>query len=116
MLYNMSLYKIILIDFQFSDSPKQKLRPALILSKRDIHEDVIAAAISSKINKARQTGDVFISSNDDDFKLTGLKASSIIRLNKLTTVNSKRISGELGVLPHSYETAIKRQLREIFSI
>lgn len=110
------MYKIILIDFAFSDKNISKLRPALVLTKPDQYGDFIAAAITSNIHRMPQIGDILISENENKFHDTGLKISSLIRLSKLTTVNVKRVKGELGALPQKYNRQIQKGLSELFTL
>lgn len=78
--------QIWLVSFPFSDLTTNKLRPALVIA---IHrEEAIILGIFSKIanENLRETW-VLVSDQDDKFKETGLKKSSLIRADKIATVN-----------------------------
>jgi len=110
------MYSIVLIEFYFSDKKKSKLRPAIILTKPDTHGDIIVATITSNIHRASHKGDILIPSTNKSFPETGLKVSSVIRLSKLATIHNKRIKGELGLLPQSYQKTINKGITEVFSL
>jgi mRNA interferase MazF len=78
--------EIWLVSFPFSDLASHKLRPALVIA---IHrEEAIILGIFSKIpnENLRETW-VLIDDQDDKFQETGLKKSSLIRADKIATVN-----------------------------
>ena len=108
-------YKIVLIDFTFAESNRSKLRPALTLTKPSKkYGDLIVAAITSNISREPQPGDVRIERNEKDFSQTGLKTSSIIRLNKLVTIHVSRIKSELGMLPQKYHADVYKGIKKVF--
>jgi len=89
--------EIWLVCFPFSDLKTNKLRPALVIA---IHrEEVIILGIFSKIpnDNLRETW-VLVSDQDSEFQLTGLKKSSLIRADKIATVNQAVFQKRLGVL------------------
>ncbi len=89
--------EIWLVSFPFSDLTGNKLRPALLIA---IHrEETIILRIFSKIpNENLQETWVLVSDQDDKFKETGLKKSSLIRVDKIATVNKVVFQRKLGVL------------------
>lgn len=91
--------KIILINFPFSDLTTLKRRPALIVSaKINTNSEVIVAFITSVKPEILEPTDLFVDTNSREFYFTGLKTSSIIKLDKLLTINSSLVKGELGYL------------------
>ena len=106
--------KIVLIPFPFTDLSFAKLRPALI-----IHEgkrDVIVAFISSRIPDEISKKEVLITSRHPSFRRTGLKTSSIIKLDKIATVLKEFIVGELGEIDENLRKEINERLAMIFRI
>lgn len=105
--------EIWLVKFPFSDLTSTKLRPALIIS---IHrEEIILIGIFSKIPATSiQNTWVLISEQDPNFKQTGLKKSSLIRADKIATVNETVFVKKLGFLPNIMipltQLAIKKAL------
>ncbi|MBK8382509.1 MAG: type II toxin-antitoxin system PemK/MazF family toxin [Ignavibacteria bacterium] len=82
---------IILTPFPFTDLSKNKVRPALIVSSNNRKDnDVIIAFISSVVepDNLSQT-DILLDSKDIIFKETGLKTTSVIRTEKLATIDKK---------------------------
>ena len=91
------IHEMWLVSFPFSDLSSNKLRPALVIA---VHrEEVIILGIFSKIpdSNLRDTW-VLVSEEDDDFKETKLKKSSLIRCDKIATVNQSVFHKKLGVL------------------
>ncbi|MTJ15043.1 type II toxin-antitoxin system PemK/MazF family toxin [Anabaena sp. UHCC 0187] len=89
--------EIWLVSFPFSDLTSNKLRPALVIA---IHRDeVIILGIFSKIpdDDLRETW-VLVSDKNNEFKQTGLKKSSLIRADKIATVNKSVFQQRLGIL------------------
>ena len=100
---------IILIPFPFTDFSGMKTRPALILAT-DIY-DVTVAFITSKIIK-QEPHDLEILPTETN----GLRVESIIKLNKLATIDKELILGELRVLSESDIKAIDKKLIAVFNI
>jgi mRNA interferase MazF len=70
-----------------------KLRPALVLHEGE--RDVVVAFISSRTAN-RTAVDVLIREDNSEFKKTGLKLSSAIRLDKIATISKNLVLGEIG--------------------
>lgn len=105
--------KIVLVPFPFTDLTSAKLRPALIVSKK-ADEDLILVFISSKIAQFKDDEYAFLlQSGEKEFKKTGLKVDSVIRLNKIATINKRVILGEIGKLS---ETTIKKAGSKFHSV
>ncbi len=83
--------KVVLIYFPFTDLIRRKLRPALVLYEEK--EDVVVAFISSRVEKYNPETDVLITKDHPEFKLTGLKTDSIIKLTKIATLHKGLIAG-----------------------
>lgn len=97
---------IVLAPFPFTDLTTIKRRPAIIVSsstKRD--NDVIVAFISSKLKSILSDTDFLLETNHPDFSLTGLKRTSVFKMDKLVTIAQSIIVGEIGNLS---ETIFKR--------
>ncbi|RMF91063.1 MAG: type II toxin-antitoxin system PemK/MazF family toxin, partial [Methanobacteriota archaeon] len=86
--------KFVLVPFPFTDLTASKLRPALVLY--DGRKDVVVAFISSRIPDKIPRAGVKIPKDHEEFGSTGLKAPSIIRLDKVATVLKDLVIGELG--------------------
>jgi len=86
--------KIVLIPFPFTDLTTTKLRPALVLFEGQ--RDVVVAFISSRVPQRPAPTEIMINETHPEFKLTGLKRSSVIRLDKVATISKDLILGEIG--------------------
>lgn len=91
--------KIVLLPFPFTDLSSSKVRPALIVSDAKYAEgDVSVVFISSKIPKRVKATDFVLGPSARHFELTGLKVASVIKCNKLATLDRRIVLGELGFL------------------
>jgi len=106
--------KIVLVPFPFTDLTAAKLRPALVIYEGE--KDVVVAFISSKIPSKLSEVDVLITAGHPNFKKTGLKVESVIKLDKVATVLKDLIVGELGELNIGLRAEINRKLKEVFEI
>ncbi|MDD3978457.1 MAG: type II toxin-antitoxin system PemK/MazF family toxin [Methanomicrobium sp.] len=87
---------IVLVPFPFTDLTASKIRPALVLYEGG--DDTVLAFISSRILKGEiPKGSVLINESHPEFFRSGLKTTSVIRLDKVATVLSSLIIGELGI-------------------
>ena len=108
---------IVLTPFPFTDLSSTKRRPALIISSPRIAEnDVIVAFISSKIITPIAETDYIIDINHPDFKYTGLKKSSILKMAKIVTVEKGILIGEIGQVSNSILKEIEKRLRIVFDL
>lgn len=103
--------KIVLISFPFTDLTSTKLRPALVLYEGE--KDVVVAFISSRITKARPI-DISINENHSEFKQTGLKLASTVKLDKIATISKELILGEIGEVGPKLKKEINDKISETF--
>jgi mRNA interferase MazF len=105
--------KIVLIPFPFTDLTATKLRPALIIYEGE--KDVVAAFISSRTEKPKPT-DITISTEHPEFKQTGLKLASVIKLDKVATISKTLIVGEIGEVGAKLKKEINRKIEETYTL
>lgn len=91
--------KIILVPFPFTDLSAVKMHPALVLYEG--RSDLVVAFISSKTPLYPDPLTVPVYPGDMEFRETGLKCASVIRLDKLATIDRGLVIGEVGDLPVS---------------
>jgi mRNA-degrading endonuclease toxin of MazEF toxin-antitoxin module len=110
--------KIILTPFPFTDLTKNKVRPALVVSSdRRKDNDVIIAFISSVLDSINLFGtDILLDSKEMSFKETGLKTTSIIRTDKLATIDKKIILGELGSIDKELIKKVDEKLKVVLEL
>lgn len=107
---------VVLVPFPFTDLSGDKVRPAIIVSKANLADDVVVAFITSQNERKMQTTDVPVKTTDAGFSLTGLKTNSTIRVQKLATLNKQVVLGELGTLPSTVVRKIDQKLKTLFGI
>ena len=106
---------IVLIKFPFTDFSSAKLRPALIITDESKSEDFILAFITTQLEQ-KEKYDVLLSIKFEDFQKTGLKKESILKLNKLTTLNKRMIVGKIGFLKGKLIDEVNNNLKSLFKI
>lgn len=106
--------KIVLVPFPFTDLTAAKLRPALVIYEGE--KDAVLAFISSKIPPELSKVDILIKEEHPAFRKTGLKVSSVIKLDKIATVLKDLIVGELGELNDELKSEVNQKLKMIMEI
>ncbi|MBI2335575.1 MAG: type II toxin-antitoxin system PemK/MazF family toxin [Deltaproteobacteria bacterium] len=102
---------IVLVSFPFTDLSQIKLRPALIISKEEVHQkedDYTLLFISSVIPLRIEKYEVLFEKTHPDFKMSGLKKDSVFKTNKLATVQKKLIKRYLGKLGPNIKTNVEQ--------
>jgi mRNA interferase MazF len=102
--------KVILIPVPYT----AKLRPALVIFEG--RQDLIVAAITSKILNVFPEWDIRISAEDPEFYKTGLKVSSVLKLTKISTVRKDLAEGEIGNIDGDLRDEVNQKLKRIFEI
>jgi len=106
--------KIVLIPFPFTDLTATKLRPALVLHEGE--HDVVVAFISSKTPVKTVESGIQITSTLPGFSKTGLKADSVIRLDKVATILKDLIVGEIGELDDDLRADVNAKIATLFRL
>jgi mRNA interferase MazF len=78
---------------------EEKSRPVLLLGRLPGYGDWLVLGISSQVAKAVDDWDLKLDPTLAEFRKTGLKAPSIVRLGFVATIPSARIRGVIGTLP-----------------
>jgi len=102
---------LLVADIPFTDLTDRKLRPALVLVPENNDHDVLLAFVTTKMDK-RDLTSIFISRTD--LTGTGLKKESLIRINRLITLNMELVQGRIGCLPPSKILEMDQNLRKLF--
>jgi len=106
--------KIVLIPFPFTDLTATKLRPALTLLETE--RDVVVAFISSRLPEEPSQTEIVVGEDHPEFPQTGLKRSSAIRLDKITTISKDLVVGEIGEIGHLLRKTIDERLKELYTL
>lgn len=109
--------KIVLVPFPFDDLTSSKMRPAVCLTDPiGQHRHVVLAFITSQIPKELLESDIKIETSHKDFKATGLRVSSTIRLHRTLTITTSIIKRELGKLSQDLQNEVNRKLKLLFEL
>jgi mRNA-degrading endonuclease toxin of MazEF toxin-antitoxin module len=100
---------IVLVSFPFTDLTGIKNRPALILI--DSKDDVTVCFITTRL-KWQTEFDISINPSEKN----GLKKISLIRLNKIATVDKDLLIGRLGTLEDHYIDLLNKNLARILRL
>jgi len=95
---------IVLVPFPFTDFSQSKARPAVVLSPEHANNhspDIILAAISSTTPHVPNDLELVLYKTDPLFKATGLRVASVVKVNKLVTIQQSLIYTALGQLADS---------------
>ena len=108
---------LILVPFPFTDLTTLKYRPAVILTPEPTGPDLVVAYLSSAIPvEPLPPTHLLVSSGHPEFPDTGLKHTSVIRLDKLMTIARSRIRRRLGHLGPSLLSKMEAGLRSAFGL
>lgn len=89
--------QVVLFKFHQTDRSGGKLRPAVILRRLPgPYNDWLICMVSSQLQQQVPEFDEAISENDFDYKTSGLKMPSIIRIGRLAIVEQTILLGAIG--------------------
>ena len=100
---------IVLFESRTTEGVPDKIRPAVLV--RPVpgpHNDWLLAMISTRLHQAVAGFDMVLFSTDDDFPMTGLKTSSVVRAGRLAIVNSRHLLGRIGDLSSHRRTQLQQ--------
>lgn len=83
--------EIVLLDFPFTNNKGSKLRPAIIVGISDMHDDLLVAYITSEVENYIWS-EYAVSVKQSNLQNGIIKHESVIRCDKLITVNHSRIA------------------------
>jgi mRNA interferase MazF len=103
--------QIVLFRFPQTEQTTGKLRPALVLRRLPSqHNDWLICMISSNLDQKVPDFDEVITPNELDFKDSGLKVPSLIRIGRLAVVDGNILIGKLGQIDLKRLSRIKQKL------
>lgn len=108
---------VVLVPFPFTDLSAAKFRPAVIVSPDPKGPDFVVAYVSSIV----PAGSVpplclLIATDHREFPATGLKRTSVVRLDKLLTIARSRVQRRLGHLGPSLLAGLDSCFRAAFGV
>jgi mRNA interferase MazF len=105
--------EIVHAAFPFTDLTSTKRRPCLVLAQCDWPDDFLVAFITSASGAPASANAIAVDPTHPEWRKTGLKRASCIRVDKLTTLHVSVISGGIGVLPKDVMRAVRDKLRTL---
>ncbi|MBN1755738.1 type II toxin-antitoxin system PemK/MazF family toxin [bacterium] len=105
--------QVILFEFPQTNLKQGNLRPALLVSKLPgQYDDWLMCMISTQTQHYIKDFDELIQFDDPDYKLSGLKDPSIIRVERLAVVNADILLGAIGEISAERLRRVKTHLSE----
>jgi len=105
--------QVVLFRFPQTDGPGGKLRPALAIRRLPgPYDDWLICMISSQLGRAIPQFDEVISEPDSDFKASGVKTRSVIRIGRLAVVLASVLLGAIGQIDDSRLQRIRKNLSD----
>jgi mRNA interferase MazF len=109
--------KVVLVPFPFDDLTATKVRPAVCLTDAiGPHRHIVIAFISSQAPADAVPSDIVLDPSHPDFKGTGLRVHSVLRLHRLVTVTTAVIQRQLGELSSTWLHDVDRKLALLFGL
>lgn len=110
------LYEIVKVPFPFVETKNVKLRPAVVLSSANSHNErlglsIMAMVTSIKLKSELWPSDIII----QDLEVAGLPVPSLIRF-KIFTLDHRLIIDKLGSLSKRDSSLVKDKLKEILKL
>lgn len=108
---------VVLTPFPFTDLQGAKVRPAIIVSRTDRPgDDVILAFISSIVPAQVVLTDLIVDPESSEGRNAGLKRISVIKCDKLATVQRRILLGELGSLSPTLRREMDQRLKQTLAL
>lgn len=99
--------EIVLIPLPQSNG-QYKPRPALLLKKMHFQGDFLVVGLSSQLHQHVKGFDIVIDQHHADYKKSGLRSASVVRLGHLAIINETKIPGTIG----SISQQVLKQLQQ----
>ena len=103
--------QVVVFRFPQTDLEEGKLRPALLLGKLPgEYDDWLICMISSQTRQYITGFDEIVQESDEDFKQSGLKVTSVIRVGRLAVVSGEVLLGAIGEISGERLSSVKKNL------
>ncbi|PSF12250.1 PemK family protein [Marinobacter fuscus] len=92
--------QIALMPFPYTNLVNNKKRPVLLLRKLSQNpDDWLVCMVSSQLRQLQPDLDWVLTPEDDEFRESGLKVSSVFRLCRVAVLDGSLLIGKLGAIP-----------------
>ena len=102
--------EIVLAAFPFTDLSGSKLRPCAVLAVAESGDDFIVIFMNSATPQRFPRHGVVVPMSHPGWRATGSKVASVIRCDKLATLDERVIHGAMGVLPADVLAQVRAKL------
>ena len=102
----------IVLTFLPQADQAAKLRPAVVLCQMPPYGDLLLCGISSQLDRAVHGFDEIIRPSDADFRASGLRVASVVRLGFLATRPLSLVGGVLGKIDSQRLGRLRSQLAD----
>jgi len=89
-----------------------KNRPTIILREMPSYRDSLVCGVSTQLDKEVKGFDDVIASSDEDFKSTGLRTTSLVRLGFLAVLPSPQVIGSIGSISSTRHQKLLKTLSD----
>lgn len=108
--------QVVILRFPQTDLEEGKLRPALLLGKLPGEfDDWLICMISSQVHQYIVGFDEIVEDQDDDFKQSGLKVTSVIRVGRIAVASGDVLLGAIGEISSVRLSRVKKNLSDWLS-
>ncbi len=108
----MSKGTIVLVPFPFTDLSGNKVRPCVILYQQKKGEDCVVLFLSSVVPSRIGLLDIKVRATVEN----GLKRDSLLKVEKIATLQKKVILGKIGMLEPSIIKVMNGKLKHVFGL
>lgn len=92
---------------------RTRVRPVLFVG-RGARDGFVRALVASRTTGAGSHAEILLNPTDPEFPETGLRGSSLIRLNRLVILHRALVRWRLARIGPNTECAVTRTLRHVF--
>jgi mRNA interferase MazF len=104
---------LVLVSFPQADLHRGKLRPTLVVTHvPGKFSDLLVMMVTSKVHQAIADFDEIVATGHSDYAISGLKATSVIRLSRLATISSEAVQARIGRISMERHKALCERLAQ----
>ena len=100
---------IVIVEFPFTDLVSSKLRPSVVLLENNF--DYVICFITSNL-KIKEAHDIVLLPT----AANGLKKESLLKTNKIMTIDKVHVKGKIGELKSSEINSLNKNILHLFKL